>query len=538
MATLLASTNPLREGLRTELTAEPCVVVIFGATGDLTHRKLMPALYNLAVEGRLPAGSSLVGFARRPFTDETFAADMLQSARAYARLQPYRPAIGERYAEGIRYVQSSFDDPAGYERLARVCAKLDVARGTRGNRLYYLATAPTAYPTVVERLGAAGLVRQGMGDRGWGIGKDGQSTAYSPSPIPHPPGWARIVVEKPFGRDLASARELNAQLARVFEEDQVYRIDHYLGKETVQNIMAFRFANSIFESVWDRDHIDHVQITVAESIGVEGRGPYYEESGALRDLVANHMLQVLSLVAMEPPVALDANAVRDEKVKVLRAIQPLNTAEVARRTVRGQYGPGSVEGRPVAGYRQEERVAPDSTTETFVALKLLIDNWRWAGVPFYLRHGKRLPKRATEIAIRFKPTPQLLFGAADAGWHLPNVLNLRIQPDEGIGLRFGSKVPGPGMQIRSVMMDFRFGASFGQQTADAYERLILDAMQGESTLFTRRDEAEAAWTIITSILVGWRHLPPPDFPNYEAGTWGPRAARDLIAHDGRAWARL
>ena len=518
MSTMLAQTNPLREGLRTELTAEPCVVVIFGATGDLTHRKLMPALYNLAVDRRLPAGTSLVGFARRPFTSETFRADMLDAARKYARQQPYRPAIGEHYGEGIRYVQASFEDPDGYERLKRACAELDQTRGTRGNRLFYLATAPTAYPTIIERLGAHGLV-----DRR----ENGRSG-----------GWTRIIVEKPFGRDLATARELNEQLARVFHEDQVYRIDHYLGKETVQNIMAFRFANSIFESVWNRDHIDHIQITVAESIGVEGRGPYYEESGALRDMVANHMLQILSLVAMEPPVALDAGAVRDEKVKVLRAIHPLNAAEVARRTVRGQYGPGAIDGRPVQGYREEERIDPTSTVETFVALKLLIDNWRWGGVPFYLRHGKRLPKRSSEITIRFNPAPQRLFGHGDAGWHDPNVLTLRIQPDEGIGLRFGTKVPGPGMEIRSVMMDFRFGASFGRQSADAYERLILDAMQGDSTLFTRRDETEAAWTIVTSVLEGWQHLPPPELPNYEAGTWGPRAARDLIARDGRAWARL
>ncbi|HYU19488.1 MAG TPA: glucose-6-phosphate dehydrogenase [Chloroflexota bacterium] len=519
MSTILAATNPLRAGLRTELVAEPCIVVIFGATGDLTHRKLMPALYSLALDRQLPAGSSLVGFARRPFTDETFREEMLRAASQFSRQQPFRAEFGQRYGEGIRYVQSSFDDPKGYDELKRLCAELDASRATRGNRLFYLATAPTAYPIIIERLGAAGLVQRADGD--------GTSA-----------GWTRIVVEKPFGRDLATARELNAELARVFQEDQVYRIDHYLGKDTVQNIMAFRFSNSIFESVWNRDHIDHVQITVAESIGVEGRGPYYEESGALRDMVANHMLQVLSLVAMEPPVALDANAVRDEKVKVLRAIQPLNTAEVARRTVRGQYGPGAIDGRAVPGYREEERVEPKSPTETFVALKLSIDNWRWAGVPFYLRHGKRLPKRATEIAISFKPTPQLLFGQRDSGWHQSNVLNLRIQPDEGIGLRFGTKVPGPGMQIRSVLMDFRFGASFGKPAADAYERLILDAMQGESTLFTRRDETEAAWTIITSILDGWQHLPAPDFPNYEAGTWGPRAARDLIARDGRAWARL
>ena len=516
---MLATTNPLREGLRTELTADPCVVVIFGATGDLTHRKLTPALYSLAQQGRLPAGSCLVGFARRPLGDEEFRHAMLDAARQFSTQQPYRPAVGERFGEGIRYVNSSFEDPQGYEDLKRACAELDASRGTRRNRLFYLATAPTAYPTIVERLGAAGLVRQPGVD-----GTDG--------------GWTRIVVEKPFGRDLATARELNLQLSRVFQEEQIYRIDHYLGKETVQNIMAFRFANSIFESIWNRERIDHVQITVAESIGVEGRGPYYEESGALRDLVANHMLQVLSLVAMEPPVAMDANAVRDEKVKLLRAIQPLNASEVARRTVRGQYGPGAINGKPVPGYRQESRVAPDSTTETFVAIKLLIDNWRWAGVPFYLRHGKRMPKRVTEITIHFKPTPQLLFGEGDHGWRHPNVLALRIQPDEGIGLRFGTKVPGPGMQIRGVMMDFRFGASFGRQPADAYERLILDAIQGESTLFTRRDEIEAAWTIVTSILEGWRHLPPPDFPNYEAGTWGPRAARDLIRQDGHTWARL
>ncbi len=518
MSTLLAQTNPLREGLRTEATAEPCVVVIFGATGDLTRRKLMPGLYNLAVDRRLPAGSSLVGFARRDMTDERFREDMLQAASTYSRTQPFRPSVAEQYGEGIRYVRSSFDDPAGYVRLEQVCTELDAARGTRGNLLFYLATAPTAFPTIIEHLGRCGLVERRSN------GRSG--------------GWSRIVVEKPFGRDLATARELNEQLARVFSEHQVYRIDHYLGKETVQNIMAFRFANSMFEAVWNRDHIDHIQITVAESIGIEGRGPYYEESGALRDMVANHMLQVLSLVAMEPPVALDASAVRDEKVKVLRAIHPLNTAEVARRTVRGQYGPGAVNGHPVAGYREEERVSPQSNVETYVALKLLVDSWRWGGVPFYLRHGKRLPKRASQVTIRFKPTPQRLFGQGDASWHHPNVLTLRIQPDEGIGVRFGTKVPGPGMEIRSVMMDFRFGAAFGHQAAEAYERLILDAMQGDSTLFTRRDETEAAWTIVTSILEGWRHLPPPEFPNYEAGTPGPRSARDLIARDGRAWARL
>jgi len=518
MRALLAIDNPLREGLHAELVAEPCVVVIFGATGDLTHRKLLPALYDLAVDQRLPAGVSVVGFARRPLSDEQFRGDAIRTVRE-ACVEAFEASAADGFARGIRYVQASFDDPAGYAELGRVCAELDRERGSRGNRLYYLATAPTAYATIIDRLSATGLVER---DR------DGSG----------PGGWTRIVIEKPFGHDLASAQALNEKVGAVFREDQVYRIDHYLGKETVQNILAFRCANGVFESVWNREHIDHVQLTVAESIGVEGRGPYYEESGALRDMVANHMLQVLSLVAMEPPVALDATAVRDEKVKVLRAIHPLNPAEVARRTVRGQYGPGAIGGEPVPGYRQEPRVSPDSKTETFVALKLLVDNWRWAGVPFYLRHGKRLPKRSTEIAIQFKPAPQLLFEQSDSAALEPNVLVLRVQPNDGIALRFGAKVPGPGMHVRSVMMDFGFGSAFGKAAADAYERLLLDAMQGDASLFTRRDETEAAWRIVTSILEGWRHQPPPAFPNYEAGTWGPKEAHDLLARDGRSWAKL
>src|SRR5215210_7016913 len=354
---MVATTNPLREGLRTELTAEPCVVVIFGATGDLTHRKLIPALYNLALERRLPAGSSLVGFARRPWGDDGFRDRVLEAAKGTAG-ESFRPSVARRFADALRYVQASFEEPEGYHELKTICEELDATRGTRSNRLYYLATAPNAYSTIIKNLGAAGLVTP-----------SGQNGA--------PGGWTRIVVEKPFGTDLATARDLNTEVGQVFQEEQVYRIDHYLGKETVQNIMAFRFANSIWESVWNRQHIDHIQITVAESLGVEGRGPYYEESGALRDMVANHMLQVLSLVAMEPPVALDADAVRDEKVKVLRSIHPLNTAEVARRTVRGQYGQGAIDGKLVPAYREEARVDPQSTTETFVAIKLLIDNWRW-----------------------------------------------------------------------------------------------------------------------------------------------------------------
>jgi glucose-6-phosphate 1-dehydrogenase len=520
MRALLAADNPLREGLQSELSAEPCVVVIFGASGDLTHRKLLPALFNLATDECLPAGVSVVGFARRPMSDEQFRKDVLGAVREVAGPDLQAPLI-DGLAQAIRYVTSSFDEPAGYEELKRVCVELDVERGSRGNRLYYLATAPSAYTTIIERLGAAGLVERNPD-------LAGESSL----------GWTRIVIEKPFGHDLASAQALNETVASVFSEDQVYRIDHYLGKETVQNILAFRFGNGIFESLWNREHIDHVQVTVAESIGVEGRGPYYEESGALRDMVANHMLQVMSLVAMEPPVALDATAVRDEKLKVLRAIHPLSAAEVARRTVRGQYGPGAIGGLPVPGYRQEPRVSPDSTSETFVALKLLVDNWRWAGVPFYLRHGKRLPKRSTEIVIQFRPVPQLLFEQADSAALEPNVLTLRVQPNEGIALRFGAKVPGPGMQIRSVMMDFGFGSAFGKDSPDAYERLLLDAMQGDASLFTRRDETEAAWRLVSSILEGWRHQLYPDFPNYEAGTWGPQAAHELLARDGRSWAKL
>jgi glucose-6-phosphate 1-dehydrogenase len=515
MATSLVE-NPLREGLRTELVAEPCVVVIFGATGDLTHRKLLPSLYNLARDHRLPSGTAVVGFARRPTGDEGFRRGAIEAIQEFSP-QTYDQAFAAQFAQTLRYVQASFDDPQGYAELERVCAELDREVGSRGNRLYYLSTAPNAYQTIIEQLQRASLVqRNGSG----------------------PGGWTRIVVEKPFGHDLASAQQLHETVAVAFHEDQVYRIDHYLGKETVQNILAFRFGNGIFESLWNREHIDNVQITVAESLGIEGRGPYYEESGALRDMVANHMLQVLALIAMEPPVALDATAVRDEKVKVLRAIHPLTPAEVARRTVRGQYGPGAIGGEIVPGYRQEERVDPASTVETYVALKLLIDNWRWSGVPFYLRHGKRLPKRSTEIAIQFRPAPQLLFSQTNASALEPNLLVLRLQPNDGIALRFGAKIPGPGMEIRSVMMDFGFGSTFGRESAESYERLLLDAMQGEASLFTRRDETEAAWRIITSILDGWRHQPAPSFPNYEAGTWGPQAAHDLLAREGRSWARL
>ncbi|PZS05556.1 MAG: glucose-6-phosphate dehydrogenase, partial [Candidatus Chloroheliales bacterium] len=418
-------------------------------------------------------------------------------------------------ARGMHYVQGDFGDEKAYEKLAAMLGELDRTQGTSGNRVFYLATPPTAYEGIIHNLGQAGLARQH-----WAGG-----------------GWTRIVIEKPFGTDLATARDLNAKLSAVFNEEQTYRIDHYLGKETVQNILVFRFANTIFEPIWNRRYVDHVQITVAENLGVEERAGYYEGAGTIRDMVQNHMMQQLALTAMEPPVAFDANAIRDEKVKVLRAIKPLDAREVAERVVRGQYGPGSINGEHVIGYRQEPKVNPQSMTDTFVAIKLFIENWRWQDVPFYLRTGKRLPVRATEIAIRFKPVPLQLFRQMGVAALEQNILALQIQPDEGITLKFESKVPSSRMRLRSVNMDFRYSAAFGVQPADAYERLILDILIGDSTLFTRRDEVEAAWTLVTSILDGWKVLPPPAFPNYEAGSWGPIAAQQMMARDDRVWRR-
>src|SRR3989441_6562223 len=467
--------NPLREGLRIKHGPEPCVMVIFGATGDLTHRKLLPALYDLALEHPLPAGFSVVGFARRPFSDDDFRQQALESINAHSRHKPVNLQVWDSFASGIRYLQSAFHDPKGYEKLNTLLNTLDQERGTSGNRIFYLSTPPSQYPEIIQRIGAAGLNKNRK-------------------------GWTRIIIEKPFGHDMASAHDLNRQLAKVFREEQVYRIDHYLGKETVQNILVFRLANGIFEPVWNRRYVDHVQITVAENIGLEGRGAYYEESGAIRDMVQNHVLQLLSLVAMEPPIAFDANAVRDEKVKVLHALQPLTGQDVTTHLIRAQYGPGWVSGQQVVGYRQEPGVSPHSTTETYVAMKVFIDSWRWAGVPFFPRTGKHLPKRVSEIAIQFKQAPLMLFKRSDAhGQVEPNVLTLRIQPDEGISLKFGAKVPGTDMQIRSVNMDFFYGSSGFREQPEAYERLLLDCMLGDSTLFTRRDEVEAAWTFIQCI---------------------------------------
>jgi glucose-6-phosphate 1-dehydrogenase len=511
------SANPLRAGLRLEKVPDPCIMVIFGGTGDLSHRKILPALYNLTRAGLLPAEETVVAFARRPYTDEAYRTEMGQSVTEFSRV-PVEPALWHDFSAGIFYQAGDFTDQAAYQALATRLEALDAERGTRGNRLFYVAAHPSAYSDIIANLGRAGLARPTRGS------------------------WVRIIIEKPFGRDLASARALNHEVTHVFDEGQVYRIDHYLGKETVRNLMVFRFGNGIFEPVWNRRYVDHVQITVAEDLGMEGRGQFYEEAGASRDILQNHLLQLTSLVAMEPPIAFEADALRDEKLRVLRAIEPAWDAERIRRdVVRGQYGPGWVGGVHVPGYRDEPDVAPTSTTETYVALKLEVQNWRWADVPFYLRTGKRLPKRATEISVQFKRPPLMLFREATTEPE-PNLLALRIQPDEGIMLRFAAKVPELGLDVRSVNMDFTYGSSFTTEAPEAYETLLLDAMVGDASLFTRADEVEAAWAIVTPLDQQWaawdKRGDSGDLATYEAGTWGPGAADQLLERDGRRWRRL
>jgi glucose-6-phosphate 1-dehydrogenase len=509
--TAAVGVNPLREGMRLHRAPDACAVVVFGATGDLTARKLMPALYNLARERLLPSGFSVVGFARRAKTDEQFRAEMKEAVARFSR-EPVQDEIWDSFARNLHYVTGSFDDTDAYARLGERLSKQDQAHGAAGNRLFYLATPPDAYATIAWRLGEARLA--------------------SPA---RPGGWTRLVVEKPFGRDLTSARALDQAVGQVFRERYIYRIDHYLGKETVQNIMVFRFGNGIFEPIWNRRYVDNVQVSVAETVGVEGRGGYYEEAGALRDMVQNHLVQVLALIAMEPVASFQGDAVRDEKAKVLHAIKPIE--DVGRDTVRAQYTAGGILGEMVPGYREEPGVAPGSRTETYVAMRLEVENWRWSGVPFYLRVGKRLPKRATEVAITFKKAPLQLFRQMGADNPTPNLLVLRIQPDEGISLRFGAKVPGTRSDVRPVNMDFRYGSSFGVAAPEAYERLLLDAMLGDSTLFTRWDGVEAAWELLTPVLDAWADGASP-MQYYEAGSWGPDAARRLIEGDGREWHRM
>jgi glucose-6-phosphate 1-dehydrogenase len=499
-----------------ERAPEPCAMVIFGASGDLTHRMLLPALYNLALDRRLPARFAIVGFARTEWTEEEFRQKAKQSIQEFSR-RPLDEGVWESFAASLFYVAGEYDQPQAHARLAQVLSKVEKERGTGGNQLYYLAVPPGTFPLIIEQLKQVGSVSRR-----------------------HPrETWARIIVEKPFGVDLESAQELNRMTHAVFREDDVYRIDHYLGKETVQNILVFRFANGIFEPIWNRRYVDHVQMTVAESLGVGQRGNYYDTTGALRDMVQNHMMQLLSLVAMEPPIAFNGRAVRNEKVKVLQAVRPLQGQAVAGATARGQYAPGWISGEEVPGYRQEPGVDKKSRAETFVALRMFVDSWRWADVPFYLRTGKRLPKRGTEIAVHFKRAPHLLFrDIADVSIMEPNVLTIRIQPNEGISIKFLTKVPGAPVRIRPANMDFLYGASFLQQAPSAYETLILDALRGDATLFTRSDEVEAAWTIMGGILDEWQNMPVPTFPNYEAGAWGPAEADELIKRDGHEWRTL
>jgi glucose-6-phosphate 1-dehydrogenase len=491
---------------------ESCIMVIFGASGDLTRRKLLPALYDLANDGSMHPDVDVLGVGRTPMTSEEFRARMHEAVAASRETHEFSEAQWAHFERRLWYFVGDPNDNSFYPNLRQ---KLDEmhAQGASGNQLFYISTPASIAHPIIAGLGSVGLNHNSL-------------------------GWSRIVLEKPFGRDLSSARELNSTVLGTFGERDIYRIDHYLGKETVQNLLVFRFANSLFEPVWNRNYVDYVEITAAETVGVESRASFYEETGALRDMVANHLLQLLAITAMEPPIAFDADSVREQKVQVFRSIRPMTPTEVARRTVRGQYGPGEVNGKTVPGYRQEKNVNPRSITETFVAVEFHVDNWRWAGVPFYVRTGKSLARQLTELRVHFKRTPQALFSHTPDDGIEPNVIVIRIQPDEGIVLQFGAKRPGNQMQVVPVQANFCYRTAFGRDTPVAYQTLLLDAMRGDATLFTRGDEIEAEWSIITPIEDAWTQLPPPQFPNYAAGSEGPEAAHQLIARESRGWSTI